>query len=379
MKKIALIGSTGSIGRSTLDVVRHLSPKKGKIVALAAHSNIDLLELQAKEFNPKLIAVYDTHKAVELKKRLPKVKIVGGMEGVEEAASFEDANFVMSAMVGTLGLHPTIAALKAGKTVGLANKESLVSGGALVMGLAKKHKATLLPIDSEHSALFQCLVGEEKSAVRRLILTASGGPFLSYSIDQLAGITVEQALNHPTWNMGPKITLDCSTLMNKGLEVIEAHWLFELNIDNIDVVIHPQSIIHSLVEYVDGSMKAQMSEPSMRIPIQYALTYPHREPGLQKPFDFTHARQLQFFPPDWQKFRCLHLAYESLRRGGSLACYMNAANEVLGHRFIQREIGWLDLGKKLEILMERHSLTRVDSIEEIAAVDIQARHEASSI
>lgn len=379
MKKIALIGSTGSIGRSTLDVVRHLGPKKAQIVALAAHSNIDLLELQAREFNPPFIAVYDANKALELQKRLPNVKVVGGMAGVEEAASLKEATFVLSAMMGTLGLYPTVAALKAGKTVGLANKESLVSGGALVMGLVKTHKANLLPIDSEHSALFQCLVGEKPHNVQRLILTASGGPFLSYSVDQLEGITVEQALNHPTWNMGPKITLDCSTLMNKGLEVIEAHWLFEMDVNKIEVVIHPQSIIHSLVEYVDGSMKAQMSEPSMRIPIQYALTYPDRAPGLQKPFDFAHTRQLQFFPPDWQKFRCLHLAYESLRQGKSFACYMNAANEVLGQRFIQKEIGWLDLGRKLEKLMERHSLGPVTTLEEISAVDTQARREAAII
>lgn len=379
MKKIALIGSTGSIGRSALDVVRHLGPEIAQIESLAAHSNIDLLELQAQEFRPKLIAVYDFNKAKELQKRLPTFKVVGGMEGVQEAAALTSSNFVLSAMTGTFGLHPTVTALKAGKTVGLANKESLVSGGALVMGLAKKHGATILPIDSEHSALFQCLVGESNSSISRLILTASGGPFLSYSIEQLEAITVEQALNHPTWNMGPKITLDCSTLMNKGLEVIEAHWLFNIDVDKIEVVIHPQSIIHSLVEFSDGSMKAQLSEPSMRIPIQYALTYPKRSPGLQKPFDFTHARQLQFFPPDWQKFRCLELAYESLRQGKSLACYMNAANEVLGQRFFQGEIGWLDLGRKLEKLMERHNLTSVASLEEISAVDTQARAEAALI
>lgn len=379
MKKIALIGSTGSIGRSTLDVVRHLGPEQAQIICLAAHSNIDLLELQAQEFKPQLIAVYNEKKAQELQKRLPNLKIVGGIAGVNEAAAHVNANFVLSAMTGSLGLHPTLAAIKAGKTIGLANKESLVSGGALVMRLVKEHRATLLPIDSEHSALFQCLTGESTSAVRRLILTASGGPFLSYSMEQLEEITVEQALNHPTWNMGPKITLDCSTLMNKGLEVIEAHWLFNIDVDNIEVVIHPQSIIHSFVEFTDGSMKAQLSEPSMRIPIQYALTYPHRLAGLQKPFDFTYARHLQFSPPDWQKFRCLHLAYESLRQGKSFACYMNAANEVLVQRFIQKEIGWVDLGRKLEKLMEKHVLTAVESLEEITSVDSQARTEAALI
>lgn len=379
MKKIALIGSTGSIGRSTLDVVRHLGPKEAQIVCLAAHSNIDLLELQANEFKPQLIAVYDEKKALELQIRLPKQNIVAGLAGINEAASYPDANFVLSAMTGSVGLHPTLAAIKAGKTIGLANKESLVSGGALVMKMVKQYGATLLPIDSEHSALFQCLTGESVSTVRRLILTASGGPFLSYTMEQLEEITVEQALNHPTWNMGPKITLDCSTLMNKGLEVIEAHWLFNIDVKNIEVVIHPQSIIHSLVEFTDGSMKAQMSEPSMRIPIQYAITYPKRLPGLQKPFDFTYARQLQFSPPDWQKFRCLHLAYESLRQGKSFACYMNAANEVLVQRFIQKEIGWIDLGRKLEKLLEKHVLTAVESLEQIGAVDDQARQEAALI
>lgn len=379
MKKIALIGSTGSIGRSTIDVVRHLGSKKAQIVALAAHSNIDLLELQAHELSPQLVAIYDKQKAQELQRRLPGIKVVGGMEGVNEAATFDGANFTLSAMTGTLGLYPTVEALKAGKTVGLANKESLVSGGALVMGLVQASGATLLPIDSEHSALFQCLVGESRSAIHRLILTASGGPFLSYSMEQLEGITVEQALNHPTWNMGPKITLDCSTLMNKGLEVIEAHWLFNLPVEQIEVVIHPQSIIHSLVEFKDGSMKAQLSEPSMRVPIQYAITYPERAPGMQKPFDFGRVRQLQFSPPDWHKFRCLHLAYESLRQGKSMACYMNAANEVLGQRFFQKEIGWIDLGHKLEQLMERHTLCPVNSLEEITAVDTQARCEAAQI
>lgn len=376
MKKIALIGSTGSIGESTLKVVRNLGPDQIQITALAAHSNIERLEAQAREFHPEIIAVYDKDKALELQKRLPKTRIVSGLEGVEAAAAESNASFVISAMSGSMGLIPTVAAIKAGKTLGLANKESLVSAGALVMRLAKEKGVSIIPIDSEHSALFQCLLGESLKSVRRLIVTASGGPFYHFNPEALKNITVDQALKHPTWSMGPKITIDSSTLMNKGLEVIEAHWLFDMPYDKIEVVIHPQSIIHSLVEFTDGSMKAQLSEPSMIIPIQYAITYPDRKPGLLAPFDFTKFRQLDFFPPDLSRFPCLRLAFQSLQAGGSLPCYMNAANEVLVQRFLNKHIGWSDIGAKLETLMLRHSITSVHSLEEILAIDQIAREEA---
>jgi 1-deoxy-D-xylulose-5-phosphate reductoisomerase len=378
MKKIAILGCTGSIGESTLKVARHLK-EKIKVVALAAHSNIDLLEQQAKEFHPELVAVFDEKKAVELKKRLPNITVEAGIEGLKAVASYSGANFVVSAISGTAGLIPTIAALEAGKPVGLANKEALVAGGALVMALAKQKGVPILPIDSEHSALFQCLNGESKKSVHRLILTASGGPFRNFTSEQLQQITPEQALKHPTWAMGPKVTIDCSTLMNKGLEVIEAHWLFDIPVEKISVVIHPQSVIHSMVEFVDNSLLAQMGETSMIVPIQYAITYPERLPGLLKPFDFTKYNTLQFLTPDTDKFRCLQLAFDAISAGGSAACYMNAANEVLVNGFLEKKIPWMDISKKLESLIESHALIPIKSIDDVIAVDTEARRQAASV
>jgi 1-deoxy-D-xylulose-5-phosphate reductoisomerase len=376
MKCLAILGCTGSIGESTLQVVRHLGPDFVTIGALAAHSNIELLEKQALEFSPELIAVYDKEKALLLQKRLPKFKVLGGMEGIKAVASYPSVNFVVSAMAGTAGLVPTLAAITAGKNIGLANKESLVSGGSLVMSLVRQHQVSMVPIDSEHSAIFQCFNGEKKENVRRIILTASGGPFYKMSKQELATVNLEQALRHPKWSMGPKITIDCSTLMNKGLELIEAHWLFDVPLDKIEVLIHPQSIIHSLVEYIDGSMMAQMSEPSMLIPIQYALTYPERKVGFVKPFDFLRNNQLNFFQPDLDNFRCLYLAHQAIKEGGSLPCYMNAANEILVKRFIQKEIAWAEIAFKLETLMSSHQIAKINSLEDIFAIDSDARKEA---
>jgi len=376
MKKISIIGSTGSIGVNTLNVARHLGyPVK----ALAAHSNIDLLEQQAKEFQPELIAVFDKSKAMELRKRLNGIEIVAGMDGLLAVSSLPSADMVISSMTGTLGLVPTLAAIQSGKDVGLANKEALVSGGALVMELVRQTGVRLIPIDSEHSAIFQCLQGQKHEAIDRLILTASGGPFKSYSMDQLKTVTVEQALQHPTWKMGPKVTIDCSTLMNKGLEVIEAYWLFSIPITKIDVVIHPQSIVHSMVEFIDQSSLAQLGVTDMRIPIQYALTYPDRQPGMLQRFDWTKHQQLQFYPPDREKFRCLDLAYQSIRAGESLPGYMNAANEILVSRYLKKEIGWTDIGYKLEDLMQKHELSKIQTIQDVLAIDTLARHEASLI
>ena len=368
MKKVAILGSTGSIGKNTVNVIRAF-PDRFQISALAAHSNIDLLEQQAKEFSPKLIAVFDASKALELKKRLPQIEILGGMEGLVAVATHGD--FVVSAITGTLGLIPTLAAIEAKKDVGLANKEALVSGGALVMSLVAKNGVNLLPIDSEHSAIFQCM--QQKESVKRIILTASGGPFRQFTSEQLASVTVEQALRHPTWSMGAKVTIDSSTLMNKGLEVIEAHWLF--GVPQIDVVVHPQSIIHSMVEYVDNSILAQMGYTDMRIPIQYALTYPERLQGPFEAFDFT-KHTLQFFAPDMEKFPCLRLAFESLKAGGTLSCYMNAANEVLVNRFLSGEISWQSIPNKLEKLMAKHEILP-PTLDNILAVDAIARQEAS--
>lgn len=378
MKHITLLGSTGSIGQNTLKVARHLGESKIKVVSLAAHSNIELLEQQAKEFHPALVAVYDKSKALELQKRLPGVEVLGGMEGIIAAASYENANFAVSAMSGTLGLCPTIEAVKSGKSIGLANKESLVSGGALVMALAKEKGVSVIPIDSEHSAIFQCLNGENSKNVRRLILTASGGPFRSYQQDELKQITVDQALCHPNWKMGSKVTIDCSTLMNKGLEVIEAHWLFSIPCEQIEVIIHPQSVIHSMVEFTDSSMMSQMSAPTMIIPIQYALTYPDRSPGCVESFDFAKHSLLQFFPPDSDKFRCLRLAFDAIRSGGSMPCFMNAANEILVQRFLEREIPWLAIGATLEHLMQTHRVEKIDSLDHLIAIDRDARERAAA-
>lgn len=378
MKRIAILGSTGSIGQNALKIAKHLKDEL-HVCALAARENIDLLEEQIREFNPEIVGVYNTTKAAELKKRVPHCQIVGGMEGLLAVASYHSVNFVVSAIAGTLGLQPTLEAIRSGKDVGLANKEALVSGGALVMDLVKKKGIQLIPIDSEHSAIFQCLKDECRSAVDRIILTASGGPFRNFTEEQLEEVTPEQALQHPNWKMGPKVTIDSSTLFNKGLEVIEAYWLFGIPLDKINVVIHPQSIIHSLVEFVDRSILAQMGVPSMIVPIQYAMTYPKRSPGMLKQFDFLENSILQFERPDLQKFRCLALAYEAIRQGGSMPCYMNAANEVLVNRFLNRELSWKDIAGCLEQLMEHHQVEPVGSLEAILAIDAKARAEAQQV
>lgn len=377
MKHIAILGSTGSIGVNTLNVVRHLGVERFQVKALASHSNIDLLEIQAKEFNPELIAVYNIDKAKELQKRLPSIKIIPGLEGLNAAASYNEVDLVVSAMSGTIGLIPTITAITAGKDIALANKEALVSGGSIVISNVKNYGVRLIPIDSEHSAIFQCLNGENKAAVHRIILTASGGAFRDFSADQLKSVTVDQALKHPTWNMGTKVTIDCSTLMNKGLEVIEAHWLFDIPVEQIQVVIHPQSIIHSMVEFVDNSILAQMGDHSMLTPIQYALTYPERLPGLLKPFDFFKYPTLQFSLPDKNKFRCLQLAFDAIKEGESFPCYMNAANEVLVTRFVKKQIEWNEIASKLENLMQRHKIVKINSLDDVLSVDELARREAA--
>lgn len=379
MKKLAILGSTGSIGKNCLAVARHLGEETVKIVALAARNNIDLLEQQAQEFHPELVAVYDPDQARKLQQRIPHIPVVGGMEGLEAVAVHEKANLVISAISGAIGLVPTIAAIQARKNIGFANKEVLVSGGEIVMSLVRKHGIALIPIDSELTAIFQCLKGESSKVVQRILITASGGPFRNYTSEQLEKVTVDHALNHPNYRMGPKVTIDSSTLMNKGLEMIEAHWLFEVPLQKIEVVVHPQQIIHSMVEFIDNSMLAQMCEPDMLVPIQYTITYPERYVGSLPPFDFLKNPTLQFLIPDTDKFRCLKLAYEAIRCGGSMPCYMNAANEVLVHRFLNRKIAWKDIASNLENVMSRHSVKPIKSLQDVLAVDQMAREDVRSL
>ncbi len=376
-KRIAVLGSTGSIGTSTLRIARHLKEDL-EIVAIAAKSNIELLEAQAKEFSPKLIAVYDPDKARILQKKIPHIPVLAGMDGLKAVASFSGADYAMLAMTGSAGLLPAIAAIESRKQIGLANKEVLVCAGELFSGLIRKNKVDLVPVDSEHCALFQCLRGEKTSAVRRLILTASGGPFREKSNAELEKVTVEDALAHPNYRMGLKVTIDSSTLFNKGLEMIEARWLYDIDPSRIEAVIHPQQQIHSCVEFVDGSILAQMSEPDMLLPIQYALTYPERKQGLLPPYDFMKNGTLTFFPPDKEKFRCLQLAVDSMRAGKSYSCYLNAANEVLVDRFLKREISWTSIGIKLEKLISSHRAENLLTLEAILSVDQSAREEARS-
>lgn len=376
MRYLAILGSTGSIGKNCLAIARHLK-ESVQIVALAARHNIDLLEQQAREFHPKLVAVYDPDQALELQKRIPHIPVIAGMEGLEAVATHEKANLVISAISGAIGLVPTIAAIQRKKNIGFANKEVLVSGGEIVMSLVRQYGVELIPIDSELTAIFQCLKGESSKDVQRLLITASGGPFRNYTAAQLEKVSVEHALNHPNYRMGPKVTIDSSTLMNKGLEMIEAHWLFQVSLEKIEVVVHPQQIIHSMVEFVDNSVLAQMGEPDMLVPIQYAITYPQRGPGSLMPFDFSKHHTLQFFIPDLDKFRCLKLAYDAVRCGGSLPCYMNAANEVLVHCFLNKQIAWKDIAINLENLMQRHDVQQVSSIQDVLDIDRLARQEAS--
>lgn len=377
MKKIAVLGSTGSIGVQTLQIAEHLKDEIS-VTAIAARANIDLLEQQARKFHPKLIAVYEPKAAAILRSRLPDIQILEGMDGLKAVASDSEANLIISAMSGSMGLIPTFEAIKSCKTVALANKEALVSGGALIMSLAKQNNVEIIPIDSEHSAIFQCLKQENRSAIHRIILTASGGAFRDWTSEQLELATPDQALNHPNWAMGPKVTIDCSTLMNKGLEMIEAHWLFGVPTEKIEIVIHPQSIIHSIVEFIDYSMLAQMGLPSMIVPIQYAITFPERRPGMLKPFDFFRHDTLQFRVPNWEKFRCLKLAYQAMESGNSMSCFMNGANEALVHRFLNREIQWKEIATKLEDLMHSHSPRPVQTLDAILEVDREARMRAQT-
>lgn len=375
MKKIALLGSTGSIGTQTLDVVRHYKDDF-QVTALAASSNITRLEEQIREFKPKMAVVFNEDKAVELKQKIQDldVEILSGMDGLIAAATEESADIVLTAVVGMIGIRPTIAAIEAGKDIALANKETLVTAGHLIMPLAKAKGVKILPVDSEHSAIFQSLQGEKRSQIHKILLTASGGPFRGRSLDELKNIQVEDALKHPNWVMGRKITIDSATMVNKGLEVIEARWLFDVGLDQIQVVVHPESVIHSAVEFDDSAVIAQLGTPDMRLPIQYALFYPDRKPMHGEWLDLFKLGTLHFEKPDMEVFRGLKLAYEALEIGGSMPTVFNAANEMAVAAFLDRKIGFLDIPEIIGAAMENHKAVPSPSLNEILDTE-QATYE----
>lgn len=376
MKKISILGSTGSIGRQTLDVISHY-PDRFQVEALAGGHQVELLAEQARLFRPRKVSVATKALAEQLSGLLPDgIKIFYGEEGLLETAAGTDADLVVTAVVGSQGLKPTLAAIEAGKHIGLANKETLVSAGHLVTALAQAKGVELMPIDSEHSAIFQCLNGESREQIHKITLTASGGSFRDRTRDELKGVTVEEALRHPNWSMGSKITIDSATMVNKGLEVIEAHWLFGLPYDQIDVLIHPESIIHSFVEFVDGSVIAQMGLPDMRVPIQYALTYPQRLRTPASSLKLSDIGRLHFREMDMERFPCLRMAFESGQRGGSAPTVFNAANEVAVERFLKGEIAFLEIEDIIEATLNRHDPVRKPELGHILEIDAWARDAA---
>lgn len=379
MKKLSLLGSTGSIGTQTLDVARHLN-KLGnfpvQIKALAAHSNIEMLEKQIREFRPEAAAVFDYQAAKDLKERVSdlEIKILCGMEGLCEIAAWDSADITLNSVVGMVGLRPTMAAIHARKTLALANKETLVAGGSLVMQAAKENGVKILPVDSEHSAIFQCLQGcHQKSELKKLILTASGGPFFGKTTDELQHITPQMALKHPNWDMGAKITIDSATMMNKGLEVIEAKWLFDVPPEGIDVVVHRESMIHSLIAYNDNAVIAQLGLPDMQIPIQYALTYPNRLPSPSPEMNLWEIGKFSFYQPDYKTFRCLALGIEAIKIGGVAPAVVNAANEVAVELFLQEKIKFLEIPQLVESALKHQSYAQADSLETVFEADQTAR------
>ncbi len=365
MKKIAILGSTGSIGTQTLEIVR--KEPDLQVTAMAAGANVELMEKQVREFRPALVAMWTKEAAQDLRTRLRDVpvKIVYGMEGLLEVAVHEEAQVLVTAIVGMIGIRPTIAAIEQGKTIALANKETLVTAGHIIMPLAAKKGVSILPVDSEHSAIFQSMNGENRERVSRILLTASGGPFRGRTKEELASMTVEDALKHPNWSMGKKVTIDSASLVNKGLEVMEAKWLFDVELEQIQVVVHPQSIIHSAVEYVDGGIIAQLGVPDMKLPIQYALFYPDRRPMDTGRVDLFRLKQLTFEEADTDTFRGLALAYRAARRGGSLPTVFNAANEKAVALFLQKKITFLQIPELIESSMEQHVVIEHPTVEQI--------------
>ena len=365
MKKISILGSTGSIGKQALSIIK--DNNQFQILYLSAYSNADLLIQQTKEFNPKSICIVDRTKLELIKDALNSydIEILSGEEGLHELASKDDVDLVLNALVGYSGMVPTFLAIQNGIDVALANKESLVVGGHIINKTIKNNNANLFPVDSEHSAIWQCLLGEEKAEIRKLILTGSGGPFRTLDNSKFNNITKNDALKHPNWSMGQKITIDSATMMNKGLEVIEAYWLFDIPIDNIDIVIHPQSIIHSMVEFVDGSIKAQLGVPSMNIPIHFALHYPKRIINHKSDFNFFNSPNLEFEKPDLEKFKCIKLAYNALRLGASYPIVLNVANDLCVAAFLKDKIKFIDIPNYIEDTLEQHTACNIDNIESI--------------
>lgn len=377
-RRIAILGSTGSIGKQTLDVIAH-HPDLFAVEALAAGYNTELLIEQIRLFRPKKVSVADKAYAEAIKYQIPTgIKVVYGMEGLLQVAADTQADFVVSALVGSMGLKPTLAAIASGKDIGLANKETLVSAGHIVSSLRERKGVSLIPIDSEHSAIFQCLNGEKISFVNKIILTASGGTFRDKGRDELENVTVEEALRHPNWSMGAKITIDSATMVNKGLEVIEAHWLFALPYSQIEVLIHPQSIVHSMVEFADHSIIAQLGTPDMRIPIQYALTYPQRINTPAAPLNLAEIGQLQFRSVDFERYPCLRMAYDCGKLGGSAPTVFNAANEAAVALFLEGKLKFTQIERIIESVLEKHHVIPDPDLHEIEAVDAWARREAGA-
>ncbi len=379
-KQIAILGSTGSIGTQALDVVRR-NPDKFEVYAICANRSIDLLIQQAVEFMPEMVCIADETYYPQLKEALADlpIKTFAGNDAIAEMVTMPSIDIVLAAMVGYAGLRPTIEAIKAGKTIALANKETLVVAGELICELARKHRTPLLPVDSEHSAIFQCLVGEGQNEIEKILLTASGGPFRVKNRIELLYVTAADALRHPNWDMGTKITIDSATMMNKGFEVIEAKWLFDVPTDKIQVLVHPQSIVHSAVQFADGSVKAQLGMPDMRLPIQYALTFPARMESTFPRLDFLQMNNLTFEAPDLGKFRNLALAYEAMNRGGNMPCILNAANEVVVYAFLKDQCGFLEMSDIIECVMAKAPFIHKPSYEDYVETDRVSRELAQSL
>lgn len=380
MKQIAILGSTGSIGTQTLDVVRQ-HPNEFSVYALSAHRSLDLLIQQALEFNPAVVCIADERLYQPLREALSDlpIKVMAGEKAIAEMVTMPAIDVVVAAMVGYAGLRPTIEAIKAKKTIALANKETLVVAGEIICRLAKRHQVSILPVDSEHSAIFQSLVGEDMHSVEKLLLTASGGPFRTFTYEQMQHVTAAQALQHPNWEMGAKITIDSASMMNKGFEVIEARWLFDIPVEKIQVLVHPQSVIHSAVQFVDGSVKAQLGTPDMRIPIQYALTYPERWLSDVPRLDLFAVKQLTFEEPDMQRFPNLRLAYEAMEKGGNMPCILNAANEVVNLAFREGKCGFLQMSEVIEQTMGTTNFITDPTYEDYVQTDKEARKIAKEL
>ena len=380
-KQIAILGSTGSIGTQALEVIEEHSDLY-EVYCLTANNKVELLAEQAHKHHPAAVVIANEQRLGELRdlmKDLPDVKVYAGAKALDEIVEADPIDIVLTAMVGFAGLSPTIHAIKAHKNIALANKETLVVAGELICNLSQEYRSSILPVDSEHSAIFQSLVGEDENEIDKILLTASGGPFRTKSLEEIAHVTKADALRHPTWDMGAKITIDSASMMNKGFEVIEAKWLFGVEADQIQVLVHPQSIVHSAVQFVDGSVKAQLGVPDMRLPIQYAFSFPQRLPLSGKRLDLFAAQHLDFFEPDLQKFRCLAMAYEAIRRGGNMPCIVNAANEIVNRAFLEDRCRFLQMGDIIAETMERTTFVKSPRYDDYVATDAEARRIATEL